>query len=52
MSPGFVPMIGGMMMNTAKLVTILAVIVIGVTSLAGCVVHERRDGGVAIRPLH
>jgi hypothetical protein len=45
-------MIGGIMMKTTKLAMILAALAIGVTSLAGCVVHEHRDGGVTIRPLH
>jgi hypothetical protein len=40
------------MVSTARLAMILAAFAIGVTSLAGCVVHERHDGGVTIRPLH
>ena len=44
--------IGGTMMSTARFAMILAASVIAVTSLAGCVVHERHDGGVTIRPLH
>jgi hypothetical protein len=39
-------------MKTTKVAMILVALTIGVTSLAGCAVHEHRDGGVTIRPLH
>jgi hypothetical protein len=40
------------MMRLAKAIALLALIGIGLTSLGGCVVHERRDGGVTVRPVH
>jgi len=35
-----------------KAIALRALIGIGVTSLGGCVIHERRDGGVTVRPVH
>jgi len=40
------------MMRLGKAIALLALIGIGVTSLGGCVVHEHRDGGVTVRPVH
>jgi hypothetical protein len=39
-------------MRLGKAIALLALIGIGVASLGGCVVHERRDGGVTVRPVH
>ncbi len=39
-------------MSAAKTVALWALIVAGFTSIAGCVVQERRDGGVTVRPMH
>ena len=39
-------------MSFAKTTALLALIGIGITSLGGCVVHERSDGGVTVRPVH
>lgn len=39
-------------MSLVKTTALLALIGIGITSLGGCVVHEHRDGGVTVRPVH
>src|SRR5690242_1749271 len=39
-------------MKLGKAIALLALIGIGITSLGGCVVHEHRDGGVTVRPVH
>jgi len=39
-------------MRLVRATALLALIGMAVTSLGGCVVHERRDGGVTVRPLH
>jgi hypothetical protein len=39
-------------MTLAKAAALLALLMLGFTSVAGCVVHERRDGGVTVRPMH
>jgi hypothetical protein len=39
-------------MRLLKATALLALIGVGITSLGGCVVHERRDGGVTVRPVH
>lgn len=39
-------------MRLGKAIALLALLGIGVTSLGGCVIHERRDGGVTVRPVH
>jgi hypothetical protein len=40
------------MMSMYRLLALLALLCVGVTSLSGCVVEHRRDGGVTFRPLH
>ena len=39
-------------MRLLKATALLALIGVGIPSLGGCVVHERRDGGVTVRPVH
>jgi hypothetical protein len=39
-------------MTLARAGALLALIGIAITSLGGCVIHERRDGGVTVRPVH
>jgi hypothetical protein len=39
-------------MRKFKIATLLALACIGITSLSGCVVEGRRDGGLTIRPVH
>ena len=39
-------------MKRARAVAAWTLIVLGFISVAGCVVHERRDGGVTVRPTH
>ena len=39
-------------MRFVRATALLALIGIGVTSMGGCVVHEHRDGGVTVRPVH
>jgi hypothetical protein len=39
-------------MTLLRATALLALIGIGFTSLGGCVVHDRRDGGVTVRPVH
>jgi hypothetical protein len=39
-------------MKAFKLLSLLALLCVGATGLAGCVVEHRRDGGVTFRPLH
>jgi len=39
-------------MRLVRATALLALIGIGVTSLGGCVIHERQDGGVTVRPVH
>jgi hypothetical protein len=35
-----------------RLVLLLALVGVGMASLSGCVLQERRDGGVTVRPVH
>jgi hypothetical protein len=35
-----------------KIAMLLALACIGITSLGGCVVEGREDGGLTIRPMH
>jgi len=39
-------------MSLVRAAALLALIGVGITSLGGCVVQERRDGGVTVRPVH
>ncbi len=39
-------------MSLVRAAALLALIGVGITSLGGCVVQERRDGGVTMRPVH
>lgn len=39
-------------MRKFKIAMLLALASIGITSLTGCVVEGRRDGGLTIRPMH
>jgi len=39
-------------MTLMRAAALLALIGVGFTSLGGCVVHERHDGGVTVRPVH
>jgi len=39
-------------MRLVRATALLALIGMAVTSLGGCVVHEHRDGGVTVRPVH
>jgi hypothetical protein len=39
-------------MNIYKVFGLFALLCVGMTSLSGCVVEHRRDGGVTFRPLH
>jgi hypothetical protein len=38
--------------SLVRAAALLALIGVGITSLGGCVVQERRDGGVTVRPVH
>jgi hypothetical protein len=38
-------------MKRWRLAALLAALAVGITSLSGCAVVHRRDGGVTIRPL-
>ena len=40
------------MMTFVRATAMFALIGIGIASLGGCVVHEHRDGGVTVRPVH